>query len=119
MGLIMVCWHGYQVTLITGLSVYKHGWLSVQVKASQGSILGPLLYILFTNELPEIVHSQCSAGDREAEDVWPDYTMQWYAVHVVVLVAMLMTPPTAALGLIKALLQKRSQISINSCLNFL
>ena len=31
--------------------------LSIQCGVPQGSILGPLMYILFTNEMPELVHS--------------------------------------------------------------
>ena len=44
----------------------------------QGSILGPLLYILFTNEIPEVIHNECDP-DRvtgsQGQDTWPNYNM--------------------------------------------
>ena len=51
--------------------------LPVNVGVPQGSILGPLFYTLFTNELPEIIHDSIQDGDdeEEAEPVFPAYHM--------------------------------------------
>ena len=42
-------------------AVYSESFLSkfqpIPTGVSQGSILGPLLYIIFTNELPELIHN--------------------------------------------------------------
>ena len=52
--------------------------LNITCGVPQGSILGPLLYILFTNELPEVIHNECRNTDmrnKVAEQAWPKYTM--------------------------------------------
>ena len=54
--------------------------LKVHTWVPQGSILGPLFYTLFTNELPEVIHDhlvQQGPGDRPqpGEQDWPAYHM--------------------------------------------
>ena len=45
--------------------------LPVHTGVPQGSILGPLLYTVFTNELPEIVHDNPAGLDERDEDAQP------------------------------------------------
>ena len=51
---------------LSKLQHVKHG-------VPQGSIFGPLLYILYTNELPEVIHDGCQEGVHE--ESWPHFTM--------------------------------------------
>ena len=54
--------------------------LLVQTWVPQGSILGPLFYTLFTNELPEVIHDSVEQHDHGNLEVqggqgWPAYHM--------------------------------------------
>ena len=52
--------------------------LPVDIGVPQGSILGPLMYTLFTNELPEVIH-EAQVRDQGEHDpggqVWPAYNL--------------------------------------------
>ena len=58
-------------------SVSIEGFLSqpqhLECGVPQGSILGPLLYILYTNDLPEAVHGHVSDDEDQLEDQHRDF----------------------------------------------
>ena len=48
--------------------------LPVPIGVPQGSILEPIFYTIFTNELPEVVHDH-DQYDHEVPAAWPPYNM--------------------------------------------
>ena len=55
--------------------------LHVHTGVPQGSILGPLFYTLFTNELPEVIHDHNhlqgpSDNEEQGDQVWPAYHVE-------------------------------------------
>ena len=45
--------------------------LRIHVGVPQGSLIGPLLYVMFTNELPEVVHLEtCPWTDMRDAQAW-------------------------------------------------
>ena len=54
--------------------------LQVHTGVPQGSILGPLFYTLFTNELPEVIHDLPlhvpDDGEEQGDQVWPAYHVE-------------------------------------------
>ena len=67
--------HGRSQCVVINGSLSK--MLPVSTGVPQGSILGPLLYTIFTNELPEIIHNhaQPAVHGRHGEQDWPAYHM--------------------------------------------
>ena len=47
--------------------------LPVPIGVPQGSILGPVFYTLFTNELPEVVHNHDQDDHHAGTVSWPPY----------------------------------------------
>ena len=48
--------------------------LPVSIGVPQGSILGPIFYTMFTNELPEVVHDH-DQDDHQVSEAWPPYNL--------------------------------------------
>ena len=47
----------------------RSGWRAIRFRVPQGSILGPLLYVLFTAEIPQIIRSSGLNAHQYADDV--------------------------------------------------
>ena len=75
MALKTVCWHGRSYLSDRSQCLFIEGCLSeplpLECGVPQGSILAPLLYILYTNDLPEAVH-QDSHPQEDPQEPHPN-----------------------------------------------
>ena len=75
MDLKRIAWTGSKTILQEGVNGYFSKLLTVPIGVPQGSILGPVFYTLFTNELPEVVHNHDQDDHHAGTVSWPPYNL--------------------------------------------